>query len=63
MEVGVGGFGGPPNADINDRTYLGSQDSEIGQRIQDSYLWNDPFWPTVSNVEVIQVDLSLSSSP
>lgn len=31
----------------------------MGQGIQESYLWNDPFWPTVRKVEVIQANVSL----
>lgn len=63
VEVGVGDFGGPPKADINDRTDVGSQDSELGLQIKDSYLWNDPFGTIVRKFEVIQAGLSLSSSP
>lgn len=36
MDVGVGDFVGPPKADINDRTYVGNQNSEMGQSKQDS---------------------------
>lgn len=35
MDAGVGDFGGPPNADINDRTYIENQNCEMGQSIQD----------------------------
>lgn len=36
MDVGVGDFVGPPNADIKDRTYVGNQNSEMGQSKQDN---------------------------
>lgn len=36
MDVGVGDFVGPPKADINDRTYVGNQNSEMCQSKQDS---------------------------
>lgn len=60
MDVGVGDFVGPPKADINDRTYVGNQNSEMGQSKQDSIPLDRPI---LANDRSSQADVSLSSSP
>lgn len=44
MDVGVGDFVGPPKADINDRTYVGNQNSERDQNKHDSIPLDRPIF-------------------